>query len=172
MRDELRENIKLTGQRLVPFFLSLLLILFNYIPSNLGISNVIRPEMGLICVFYWVLNRPDLFNMFTVFFLGLVNDIMSAIPLGANIIPYLTVYLILNNLTSFFNNKPFNVIWASFAIIVVMVEILKMLIISMYYAKFIPISYLFFTILFTIACYPLISFINDAARKYLMNDEG
>lgn len=172
MRDDLRENIKLTGQRLIPFILSLILILFNFIPSNLGIANILRPEMGIICVFYWVLNRPDLFNMFTVFFLGFVSDIMSVIPLGVNIIPYLTVYLIVSNMTSFFNNKPFNVIWAGFAIVVFLVEILKMLIVSVYYAKFIPIGYLFFTTLFTIACYPLISFINDAARKYLMNDEG
>ena len=172
MRDDLRENIKLTGQRLVPFFLSLVLILFNFIPANLGFANILRPEMGLICVFYWVLNRPDLFNMFTVFFLGFVNDIMSVIPLGVNIIPYLTVYLIVSNMNSFFNNKPFNVIWSGFALVVVLTEILKMLIVSVYYAKFIPIGYLFFTILFTIACYPLISFINDAARKYLMNDEG
>lgn len=172
MRDDLKENIKLTGQRLIPFFFSLLFILFNYIQANLGYSNILRPEMGVICVFYWVLNRPDLFNMFTVFFLGFVSDIMSAVPLGTNIISYLVVYLFLNNMSSFFINKPFNGIWTGFAIIAILVEILKTLIVSVYYAKFIPTGHMFFTVLFTIACYPLISFINSFVRKYLMNDEG
>ena len=171
MRDDLKENIKLTGQRLVPFVLSLLFILFNYIPSNLGFSNIIRPEVGVICVFYWVLNRPDLFNMFMVFFLGLVSDMMSAIPLGTNTVCYLIIYLILNNMSSFFCNKPFNVVWLMFSFVFVLVEFFKWLEVSIYYAEFSPIGHLFFTILFTIACYPLISFINDAARRYLMNDD-
>ena len=172
MREELKENIKITSQKLVPFVLSLLLVLFNYIPSNLGFSNIIRPEMGLICVFYWVLNRPDLFNMFMVFFLGFVCDIMSVVPLGVNIICYLMIYLAVSNMSSFFYNKPFNIVWVVFSFLLILIEIVKWLEVSVYYAAFVPLGHLIFTILFTIACYPLISFINDAARKYLMNDDG
>lgn len=172
MREEIKENIKLSMQRIVPFLLSLMFILFNYIPANIGIPNIIRPEMGLLCVFYWVLCRPDLFNMFMVFFLGLVSDVMSASPIGTNIISYLTMYLIVSNLSKFFNNKPYSIIWYGFAFVLIFVDFVKWLLVSVYYAKFLPLGNLFFTILFTIACYPVICFLNNLLRKYLMNDEG
>lgn len=172
MRDNLKENIKLSFQRLMPFLLSLVLILSNYIPSFLGIPNTVRPAMGIICVFYWVLHRPDLFNIIMVFFLGFVCDVMSSAPMGADIFSFLTVYVLVTNLAAFFNNKPFIVIWYGFMFVLTAAILLKWLLVSVYYAAFMPLGHLFFTILFTIALYPVISFINDAARTHLMNDEG
>ena len=172
MREDLKENIKLSMQKSLPFVLSLLLIFFNYIPFNSGISGAVRPATGMICVFYWVLHRPDLFNMLTVFFLGFASDIMSSVPLGTDMVAYLAVYVMVSNMTAFFINKPYVAVWYGFAFIFVSAELIKWLIVSVYYAKFISLGSLFFTILFTIACYPIISFVNDLARKYLMNDEG
>lgn len=172
MREELKENIKLSAQSFVPFWVSFVFILFNYIPASVGYPNIIRPEIGIISVFYWVLYRPDLFNMFTVFFLGVISDVLSVIPLGTNTMAYLMVYLAVNNMRSFFNNKPFNIIWFGFVFVFLMAEFAKWLIVSVYYTNFIPLENLFFTILFTVACYPVISFVNELARKYLMNDEG
>jgi len=158
-------------QRFLPFLLSMGLILFNYVPSSLGISSIIRPDIGCICVFYWVLYRPDLFNMFWVFCLGLLSDMISSMPFGINIITYLTIYTV-NSITAFLYNKPFIVVWYGFAFVFIITGLIKWLIVSVYYAQFLPISRLFFTILFTIACYPVISFINDLVRKLLMNDES
>lgn len=172
MRDELRENFKQTMQKWLPFLLSVLFILINYIPSNVSLSPIIRPAMGMICVFYWVLHRPDLFNMVTVFFLGCISDFISSAPLGADIIASLIIYVLVSNLFSFLNNKPFVVVWYGFMLVFVVAEFIKWFLISIYYAEFLPFGSLFFTILFTIACYPVISFVNDAARKFLMNDEG
>ena len=172
MNKELKENFKLSLQRLLPFFLSLFFIFINYTPSNVSFSTFIRPEIGLICVFYWVLYRPDLFNMFMVFLLGLINDIISSAPLGADIITYLTVYVIVSNMIAFFYNKPFVVVWYGFAFIFIIAELVKWLILSVYYAQFLPISGLFFISLFTVACYPVVSLFNDLAQKFLMNEEA
>ena len=172
MRDDLKENIRVSLQHSLPFLLSLLYILINYAPSRLWLLNDIRPAVGVICVFYWMLYRPDLFNMVVVFVLGFISDILSSAPMGTDIISFLAIYVVISNLSSLFNNKPFTFIWLGFGIVFIGVAFLKWLISSIYYAHFLPLSTLFFTLLFTIACYPVISFINDAARKYLMNDEG
>lgn len=172
MREDLKENVKWSLQKLVPFVLSLFFILFNYIPSIFSFANIFRPAVGMICVFYWVLHRPDLFNIFMVFFLGFISDIMSSAPVGSDIIAFLAMYVIVSNMFSFFNNKPFIAVWCGFAFIFVSSELIKWLIVSVYYGQFIPLYGLFFTILFTITCYPIIGFINEIARKYLMNDEG
>lgn len=172
MREELKENIKQVIQKWVPFLLSVLFILVNYVPSYVNVSLVIRPAIGMICVFYWVLHRPDLFNMLMVFFLGCISDFISSAPLGADVIAYLIIYVLVSNLFSFFNNKPFVLVWYGFMFIFIIAEFAKWFLVSVYYAEFLPFGGLFFTILFTIACYPVISLINDAARKFLMNDEG
>ncbi|MBR1604886.1 MAG: rod shape-determining protein MreD [Alphaproteobacteria bacterium] len=172
MREDLKEAINLSIQKILPFLLSLLFIFCTYIPSGVSVSHVIRPDVGMICVFYWVLHRPDLFNLFTVFFLGFVSDILSSAPLGSDIIAYLTIYLVITNLSSFFVNKSFQAFWYGFGFVLVLVEFLKWLIVSIFYTEFLPLERLLFTILFTIAWYPVVSFFNDAARKYLMNDEG
>ena len=104
MNDELKENIKSLVQRTVPFLLSLIFVLFGYVPASLGGSADLRPAAGMICVFYWVLHRSDLFNMFSVFFLALIADFLSSAPLGAEIISYLTVYVCVSNLSKFFTN--------------------------------------------------------------------
>ena len=165
MRDDLKETLKLTLQHALPFLLSCLYILINYAPSRLWLLNDVRPAVGVVCVFYWVLYRPDLFNMGTVFVLGFISDILSSAPMGADIISYLAVYVTISNLNSLFNNKPFTFIWFGFSFVFICVEILKWLIASVYYAHFLPLSNLFFTLLFTIACYPVFSFINDAADR-------
>lgn len=172
MRDDLREAINLSIQKCLPFFSSLLLIFCTYIPSSVSVSQIIRPDIGMICVFYWILHRPDLFNLFTVFFLGFVSDILSSAPLGADIVAYLTLYVIITNISSFFINKPFLAFWYGFGFLLVLAELVKWLIVSIFYTEFLPIGRLLFTILFTIAWYPVVSFLNDAVRRYLMNDEG
>jgi len=171
MNKELKEKIKISLQKLLPFFLSLFFIFVNYMPSNIGIGTILRPDVGVICVFYWVLYRSDLFNMFMVFFLGLIGDLLSLAPFGADVITYLTVYVITSNMMTFFYNKPFIVVWYGFSFVFIIAEFVKWFIVSVYYAEFLPVSGLLFTILFTIACYPLFSLLNDLAQKFLMSEE-
>ncbi len=172
MNDELKENIKNSIQKTVPFLLSLIFVLFGYVPASLGIPTALRPAGGMICVFYWVLHRSDLFNMFSVFFLALIADFLSSAPLGVEIVSYLTVYVCVSNLSKFFSNKPFLFVWYGFAFIFAATEVLKWLLVSVYYAEFLPLTPLFFMIFFTIACYPVIGFVNDLAQRYLISDEG
>lgn len=172
MSNEFKENVKVSLQKMLPFFMSLCFVLVNYMPSFIGISTNFRPEIGMICVFYWILNRPDLFNLFMVFFLGFISNIISQSPLGSDIIAYLVIYVILNNLSSFFYNKPFVIVWYGFAFVFIIAELVKWLVVSVYYAQFLPISRLFFIMLFTIAAYPVIALLNDLIQRFLMNDEA
>jgi len=72
---------------------------------------------------------------------------------------------------TFFYNKPFIVVWYGFSFVFIIAEFVKWFIVSVYYAEFLPVSGLLFTILFTIACYPLFSLLNDLAQKFLMSEE-
>ena len=79
----------------------------SYVPLNFAAANNLRPAVGLMCVFFWMLHRPDVFNLFSVYFLGLVEDIVTSAPFGANIFACLIMYLLVSNLAVYLNGKPF-----------------------------------------------------------------
>ena len=107
MSEDLDENITSLFQRLLPFMSSVLLLLISYIPLDFSVFNNIRPSIGLICVYFWMLHRPDLFNLWSVYFLGVIDDIISSAPFGSNIFAMLLLYVLITNTSRFFNAKPF-----------------------------------------------------------------
>ena len=151
MSEELRENLAASLQKLLPLLTSIILVLMSYVPLNFAAANNLRPAVGLMCVFFWMLHRPDIFNLFSVYFLGLVEDIVTSAPFGANIFACLIMYLLVSNLAVYLNGKPFVVTW---------------------YSQFLPLSMLMFNLLFTIAFYPVIGLVNAFVQNKLMKDEG
>lgn len=172
MQDEMAEDVKNYLQRLVPLFFSLLLVLMSYVPLNFVLSSNIRPTVSLVCVYYWIIHRPDIFNLFSVFILGLIEDILSAVPMGTNIFTLLVLYILLLNLGRFFNGKPFVVTWYGFAILSLLTLFCKWLVVSVYYGQFLPLVPLFFSYCFSVAAYPILSLLNAFVQSYLIQDEA
>ena len=107
MSDELSENIVNYLQRLLPLFSSLLLLFFSYVPLDFLLFNNIRPAVAMVCVYFWMIHRPDLFNLVSVYLLGVVDDVISNVPFGTNILTLLVLYVLISNLSRFLNGKPF-----------------------------------------------------------------
>ena len=103
MQDEVAENLKNYLQRMTPLLFSVFLIMLSYVPLDFPLANNIRPAVGMVCVYYWIIHRPDLFNLVSVYLLGLFEDVLSEVPLGTNIFTLLVLYLLLLNLARFFN---------------------------------------------------------------------
>lgn len=157
MSGELNENIASLFKRFLPQISSLLLLFLSYIPADLGVLNNIRPAMGLICVYFWMLHRSDLFNLWSVYFLGFIDDIVTSAPLGSNVFSLLILYVLINNLSRFFNAKPFVITWYGFMLLALLSMFARWLLVSVYYRQFLPVDLVFFSYLVTVAAYPLIS---------------
>ncbi len=171
MSDDLDENITSFFQRPLPFVSSVILLFFSYVPLDLAYLNNIRPAVGMICVYYWLLHRPDLFNLWSVYFLGLIDDIVSAAPFGSNIFALLLLYVLVMNTSRFFNAKPFVVTWYGFALLTLLAQLSRWLIVSIYYSQFLPLAMVFFSTLVTIAAYPLISLLLAYVQNLLIRDD-
>ena len=171
MSEELRENLAASLQKLLPLLTSIILVLMSYVPLNFAAANNLRPAVGLMCVFFWMLHRPDIFNLFSVYFLGLVEDIVTSAPFGANIFSCLIMYLLVSNLAVYLNGKPL-VTWYGFAVFCLITMFSRWLLVSVYYSQFLPLSMLMFNLLFTIAFYPVIGLVNAFVQNKLMKDEG
>lgn len=165
------DDFSLMLQRFLPLLSSLLILLAFYIPSDFWLSSNIRPEVTVICVYYWLLNRPDVFNVGSVYILGIVEDVVSSAPVGSTTLMLLLLYILVSNLSKYFSSKPFSVTWYGFALLTLLVMFVKWLVVSIYYSQFLPISILMFSVLVTIAFYPFISLINAFIQNNMMSEE-
>ena len=171
MQDEVAESLKSYIQRLLPMISSVFLILLSYVPFDFPMSGNIRPAAGMVCVYYWMIHRSDLFNFVSVYILGLIEDIITAAPLGTNIFSLLVLYLLLTGLSRFFYAKPFIVTWYGFAFLSFITFFCKWFMVSIYYGQFLPVMMVLFSYLFSIAAYPVLSLFNAFIQSYLIQDE-
>lgn len=171
MSDEFEENIASLFQKILPLLSSLILLFISYVPLEFSLFNNIRPVVGMICVYYWMLHRPDLFNLWSVYTLGLIDDVISSSPFGSNIFALLLLYILINNTSKFFNAKPFVVTWYGFCLLSLVTLMARWLLVSVYYSQFLPLSMMLFAYLVTIAAYPLISLILAFIQNNLIQDE-
>ena len=131
----------------------------------------VRPMLGLSAVFFWLFNRPDIFNLFSVALIGFFCDIFSAVPPGTYLIAFLAVYIMEIKIAGFISNKLFVINFASFALISLAAILIEWTIVSIYYQKALPFAVNFFDWLLTICLYPLVAFINLKIASLFLHEE-
>ena len=78
----------------MPFITTIMAVIISYLPYNVGVIGVIRADLGLALLYYWIIRRPDSMFFSYVFFLGLIADSLSGITLGTHSFTYLMAWLI------------------------------------------------------------------------------
>lgn len=149
----------------MPFISSLILSLLSYIPLSSDIASYARPYIGLMCVYFWLVYRPDLFNLFSVFFLGLIIDVISISPIGTNTMMFLFAYAIISFLRKYMYQKIFILLWLGIIVLLPICLAFKWLCLSLYHAEALGVKMLFFSYLSSVAAYPLLSVVN----AYILN---
>ncbi|MFV0625816.1 MAG: rod shape-determining protein MreD [Alphaproteobacteria bacterium] len=171
MKDLWNDNIKIHLQHLMPVISSIIFILLFYIPAYPFVAENIRPCIPYICIYFWLVNRPDIFGITYAFIIAFVADIASTSPAGTDIFALLILYLTTTSIYKFVSNKPFNIVWFGFIIVSALTLLAKWLIVSLYYSQFLAFSNVIFTFLSTIAFYPIFSVINVYIHVYFMQEE-
>lgn len=172
MNDSYAEIFGNMFKRFLPLLCSALLVIAAYIPIHIPLSKFLRPDLGMICVYFWALYRQDLFGPFSVFVLGLIADSMSAVPTGLNIFVFVFIYVLASTFGSYVNTKPFAVSWIGFAVISLLAFTVKWLLASFYYSRFLAIGGITAGYAATVLLYPLVVRFNIFIQnKYMANEE-
>ncbi len=171
MDDSIGEILEYGLKKLLPLLWSVLLLLITYIPIHLPLSQFLRPDIAMICVYFWALYRRDLFGIFSVVLLGFIGDSLSAVPAGLNIFILMLIYVQTCSFGSLVNTKPFAVSWGGFAVISFLAYLIKWLILSIFYSRFLPFSGVFAGYLATVFLYPLIARLNIAIQNTFLAGE-
>lgn len=171
MKEDWQEIVVGGFLRSIPLLISLAMLLFSFIPLGSGLAGNARPDVNLICIFFWLIYRPDLFNLFSIFVLASVTDIFTAAPLGLNLLAQLPLYLLMTNTVKYLNGKPFVLLWLVFAVFLWVPLLGKWLVASIYYGQFLSLGMLMFSYFTTLLFYPLVCGINARILNSFLQDE-
>ncbi len=173
MKDSFLDLLVVNFKNIIPFLLSLFFVLFGFVAFRLPLSHYLRPDFGIICVYFWTLYRPDLYGIVSAAILGFTVDIISGGALGINMFILSFVCLITCIYTNFVQAKPFVISWISFAFICFVSLFIKWGILSLYNRQMLPANYIFMIYSGTILIYPLIARINIYVQnRYLSEPEA
>ncbi len=104
-------------RHLVPFGMTMGLVLLSVMPVGLPGYARIAPMLPVMAVYYWAIYRPDLLPAWAAFAIGLLADILAGTPLGVNALVLLLVQSVTASQRRFFLAKSFLVAWWAFAIL-------------------------------------------------------
>lgn len=155
------------GRNLVPFAITLLLVVLGAVRLPVAGYATVVPLFSLCAVFFWAVYRPQLLPAWLVFVIGLVQDALSGTPLGLSAIMLLIVYGMVASQRRFFMNKPFTLIWAGFTLIALIAIVVSWLLASITVAHIIRPGPAMFQLLLTLALYPAITAMLAGAQRLL-----
>ncbi|MEQ9447512.1 MAG: rod shape-determining protein MreD, partial [Rhodospirillaceae bacterium] len=68
------------ARRIVPFGLTLVLMLFALTPTHIPALSDVAPMLTLMSVYFWSIYRPDLLGYGAAFGIGILEDLLMGTP--------------------------------------------------------------------------------------------
>lgn len=93
------------GVYAVPVLSIMAMVLVFYIPRFTEFWNYLRLAPFYAGIYFWISQRPDAFNGISAFVLGIFADVVSAAPLGVNVMAFLVLYFLASRFSASFNIK-------------------------------------------------------------------
>ena len=157
------------ARRLVPFSLTLALMLFALTPTQIPGMSHVTPMYALAGIYFWSIYRPDLIGYGTSFGIGLVDDMLTGAPLGCTALVLLVCQYIVFHQQKFFNAKPFGIFWVAFGVLALGANLLKWLCVGMFApGGFTSFGDMLAAALITAAIYPIIAWLLARAQMKVL----
>ncbi len=100
----------------MPMAVALVMTLLSVVEWPFPHLGDIMPPLGFIALFYWSAHRPDLFPPAVAFLVGLLNDVVSGLPLGVSAFLFTVANQLLWRQRRFFAGLSFMMLWSGFAL--------------------------------------------------------
>jgi len=157
MKPSLWLRLDRWARRLTPVGLTLLLVILNIIPFQVPGFARVAPLFALIAVHHWAIYQPELMPAYAVFVIGLLQDMLSGVPLGLNTVVFLAVYGAVLWQRRFFVGKSFIITWLGFAVVGGGAMALSWILVSAYHLALVDPRALLYQYLLTLGFFPLLA---------------
>ena len=140
-----------------PTALGLLGVIMLSSPIRLFEGHVPTPLIPLLVVYFWSIYSPSYLPSVSVFFIGLLQDLLLGGPLGLWASIYLFVQFLVLSQRSYFHGRDQTVVWMGFAVAGGLAALILWLVMSMMSGMLLPVVDLLIQFAATIAIYPVIA---------------
>jgi rod shape-determining protein MreD len=144
-------------RHLVPFGVTLALLLLSAVPTHVPGYSGIAPMLPLMGVYYWAIYRPDLLPAWLAFLIGLLYDIVAGTPVGVNALVLLLAQGTAAAQRKFFLGKSFAVTWWAFGLLTAGAIGLCWMLVSFLKGRPLDAAPVLFEYLMTVALFPLLT---------------
>jgi rod shape-determining protein MreD len=103
-----------TARSLSPFAFTMVLVMIGMVPLKIPNFAPVMPALGMIAVYFWLVQRPDLMPAWAVFLVGLVQDLLGGGALGVSVFVLLVIYAVLAGQRRYFARSGFLLMWLIF----------------------------------------------------------
>ncbi len=159
MKQPLWRQLNILARQLTPFGLAATLVILGLTPIRAPGFAEVAPMLALIAIYHWAIYRPELLPAIAVFMIGLLQDMLSSIPLGINTVVFMMVYGAVLSQRRFFIGKSFLITWLGFALVAMAATIVKWVLVSVLAATLAGGWAAFHQFLVTLGCFPLLSWL-------------
>ncbi|WP_218460326.1 hypothetical protein [Rickettsia sp. TH2014] len=140
------------------------IILFPLVSYKIGIQSSIFPAIEIIFIYYFMSLYS--LNVFGIFFLGLLIDQISGMPIGTNSLVFLSAYIIYKLSSKFFIAKNYLINFVVFCVYFLFILNFKYLLITIKKLEVDGYLIIFFQFLTTIFSYNIVRLIIDSPMNY------
>ena len=163
------QRVDLGARRMMPFGITLILMLFAMTPTYITGLSHITPMYAFMAVYFWSIYRPDLLGYGTVFTIGILEDLLAGTPLGSSALILLVCQRVVFSQQKFFNSRPFALIWAAFALLAAGASVIRWICVGLAgTAGFTPFGTMVAAYMMTIALYPIVAWFMAKAQMKLL----
>lgn len=153
----------------LPFLVGLACVLLSFVPISQIFSADLAPAYGLMAVYYWAVQRPEVFPPYAVFVLALLYDLLSAGPLGLWTLVYLIVYGIVVSQRLLFVGRAFSLFWLGFLVTAMAAGVLGWMLASLYFGEPLSPGPVLIQMAATVALFPLFAKLFEWLQKRLLS---
>lgn len=157
MKRSVTQRLDQFSRQLVPFGVTVALVVIGLIPLRVVSIGDIAPSLPIISVFYWTLYRPDLLPVAAVFAIGLLHDALAGTPFGLHAAVFVAAHGFIQTQRRFLHGKPFLLVWLAFVLVALLAELVGWLLMAAYHGRMIDPMSTVSRVVVTIICYPLLS---------------
>ncbi|MFC4350167.1 rod shape-determining protein MreD [Fodinicurvata halophila] len=157
------------ARAVVPFVLTLLLLLLSLLPFSTPDYAPVVPSLAMPAVYYWVVFRPDLMPLWATFLIGLIQDLLTGVPLGTGIMMLLVLHLLVTGQRRIFTTATFAMLWVIFALFAALVYALGWVLAALLMPMTPSEGPVILQYALTVASYPCLAWLLGRAQQLFLN---
>jgi len=137
-----------------PFFLGLFLILLGQIPTSLMPYYHQSFPFVVGVIFYFAVFNPKVLNVFLVFLLGLLMDLLTTLPLGFYAFGFVFMFFMATLFQSYLINMVFKQLWIVFGLFFFCTDVLWAFLFFLISGTWVSTGFWFVQYIFVCLTYP------------------